>query len=450
SVSSEAAAATRVSYLTACARGRALACRGMSAAGNVLAWVVIVNSVGVMACSNGSDSRPQEEGSRCAAPRGCDIQEATCVQAVLEVTACVRGEEVPALPTIRHLNQREYRDELTTDALDVQMASGQLDRLLQRLHLLPAQTTAIEQRVNEQAEQTLALFDAKTKRITIVEGAIQSAPLDEMVLLSHELTHYLQDLRHPLTELSKQYESTLDQTLSLRALLEGEALVSSLHVLERIAGSPVGWSSVLASTDDSVFTNIADSPAQLHAAALSLPYALGAHYVADVWHYNSRAHVDDLFEEAPHSLIDWLAGYGDGKLQASRVEPLDCALPHAPDGYELVLRNDFGAAGLIALLAAAGDLDDTLTARHLRASALAVYAPQGEDSEDPDASMLVWRMRFASAEVARELADRLPWDDVGVRVFDREVVLAVGPNVTRDAPPSEVDTCPTFDEPSAR
>jgi hypothetical protein len=106
--------------------------------------------------------------------------------------------------------------------------------------------------------------------------------------------------------------------------------------------------------------------------------------------------------------------------------------------------DSFGPTGLLALLAAA-DKPDLATVSSLRADAVAVYVRHGAES-DANASVLIWRMRFASEAAARAVAARLPWTDVGQHVFGRELVLTAAADVTQSALSGAVETCPQLDE----
>ncbi|MEY4581030.1 MAG: hypothetical protein RL701_5733 [Pseudomonadota bacterium] len=390
----------------------------------------------------------------CSAPEPCEITERACVDGILKLTACERGEDAPPLPEMRSITQAEFRAELLEEARDQESAPRHWDAALQSLHLLPMGMSSMAADIDVTATGVAAYFDGETKHITIITDArtdesadSDTSQVNAMYVVSHELTHYLQDREFPLDDLLEEHGQGLDGSMSVRALVEGEAVVNSTRVLARLSAVPssnIRWSSVFASLDDSVLASVRASVTPFHTAVLILPYSIGTRYVAGVWTGYDHARVTSLFSDHPTSLLDWFGGYGAGRLKPTLVEPLACAPPLAPAGFKLVELDSFGVTGVIGLLAAAGEPDLT-TPRDLRADAIAVYVRTGAEP-GPDSTLVVWRLRFSTEKAANAFAQRLPWDDVGRRVIGKELVLSAGPDVSRSALPDAVNTCPKLTE----
>jgi len=405
---------------------------------------------GLSGCSDDLDHLVEVPDNTCSVPAKCDIEQDACVRAVLAITACERGDETPPLPEIRHVSQAMFAEELAQ--MSSEEAPDSWDAALRSMHLLAADAGSNEASLQETAEQVVAYFDPKTKSVSLIDET-SGDQLTNMYTLSHELAHYLQDRAHDLLELQDSFGGSTDAQTAARALIEGDAVVSSTRVLARLEGhSPraIDWQGYFEQLDDTLASAIAEASFPLGSALLTLPYEVGARYIAGVWDSYGRERVDRLFQGqvAPRTIGDWFAGYGAGKPQPSLEQPLDCMPPLDVEGFELLGADSFGATGVAAMLGAAaaagsGRASDIWLASTigLRADIVAGYGPSGEGGGP---TLLIWRLRFATDGAAHAFADRLPWDDVGRRIFGSELVLAAGPGVTRDTLPTAVETCPTL------
>jgi hypothetical protein len=364
---------------------------------------------------------------------------------VLDVTVCERGDEAPALPEIRSISKSMLSAELLEKVM-AQNNSGYAawDAALQALHLLPLGMSSLEADVAATVDAIAAYYDPDSQSITIIEGASDD-DATRMYVLSHELTHYLQDLKHPLNAFLDEHGHSTDQQISLRSLIEGEAVVNSTRVLVRMmhhGPEDLLWNMFFSSLDESSLRSIELAAAPLSAAALNLPYSIGGRYVARVWANYDREHVEALFETPALALVDWLAGYGEEMPKPSLLEPLDCAPPLAPEGFALEALDTLGVTGAVALITAAGGRPDLKLPQDLRADALAVYVRSGEEPT-LDTTLVFWRLRFRTDAAATAFAARLATlSDLSVRRFGRELALRVGPEVAPDA----IASCPELAE----
>lgn len=405
-----------------------------------------------IACGSSRDERPPAPGNvmsnpDCPVPDGpCDVRRADCQSAVLALTACVRGDANVPLPPLRVITPAQFRDELTNQV----SATGSdtlTDAALVALHLLPAGMTSTAAAVEAQAQGVVAFYDDENKGVTIIDGGQLGDQQEAMYELSHELTHYLQDQTVGIAELTKQFPRTNDGVTAARNLIEGEAVVNSTRALAMImqrAVNRVPWGQLFENLDRTLLSNVNAASARLQTAALILPYAVGTRYVGQVWNGYDRAHVDDLFAQAPRAVVDWLAGYGQDMPAPTLVEALDCGPPEAPSGYVLEVLDSFGPTGALALLAAAEPASDLTLTAALRGDAIAVY----DKPETGDSSVLVaWRLRFDTADSAREFASIIGSLGFSSRVFGSEVVLsATGDPAHNPLTGSQFDACPKLDQ----
>ncbi len=282
--------------------------------------------------------------------------------------------------------------------------------------------------------------------------------IDDDHLLSHELTHYLQDRERDLGALTGDFITSTDRSVALSCLVEGEAVVNSARVLTWLQGrmpEDVMWPETLQGIESNTFDRIAASNAPLLATTQDLPYWFGTGYVAAVWNGYGHDKVDALFDAPPAALLDFIAGYGNGRVPPTRIEPLHCGPPAAPDGFSLYALDSFGVAGALALLRAsnpdnAAVSSDYQLASGLRNDAIAVYAPTGSGNAPVNAVLFAWRLGMSATSETHTLADRLRWRGFGVAEFGKEVVMASSVGQANPFGPDELMACPTLPDLHAR
>jgi hypothetical protein len=368
--------------------------------------------------------------SACDAVRACDVGEQACQQAVLQLTACVRGQDAAPLPSIRKISLDQLRSELHASSEAMGIMPTPIDAALRALHLLPKGVSAVDASIETTTQLWAAYYDPETTRVTMLDDTSQADPLEAMYTLSHEFTHYLQDRQVGLKAIYEHFGSSADSQIATRTLLEGEALVNSTRVLARLKGlapSGLNWERLFNLLDADLVDQLNASMAPLQASALSIPYPVGGRYVATVWNHYDRQHVDALFDEAPHSVVDWAAGYGNGQVASTLSEELSCAPPLAPDGFSVYGIDHLGTTGALAMLSAAGNPDLKLAAA-VRGDTIALYTPS--DAPDPNQApvLAVWRLRFRDTSTANAFASQLAPLHITIARLDREVVLSVSSN----------------------
>ncbi len=365
--------------------------------------IAVVVALVCIACGDGD--RSLDDGEPCAAPtRRCDITDLSCAEVLLELTACVRGDDTPPLPDIAYRTAEEAVASLREDVEDAAAVDAPWDAAFRALGLLADGQTSLDASIAQFVTSVTAYYEPETKGVTIITDARGSASeVTRMYVLSHELTHYLQDRAADVLQLQAAAGGSTDRRTSLHALLEGDAVVSSTRVLIRLLGRSIDdflWGSYFASLEEETVADLLFSEAPLVDALQFLPYLVGGRYIGELWERDGRGPVDALYDDVPEALADWIDRDGE-PAQDSATEPLECAPPLAPPGFTLYAIDSFGAAGAYALLAAAKQLSLSLPAR-LRSDRIAVYLNEGEPNT---AVIVVWRMRFASEEAAVRFAE---------------------------------------------
>jgi len=380
----------------------------------------------------------------CGTVAQCSIADSACQQALLQMTACVRGNVVPPLPPVRTLSREGLREESSVDSEPATSTAGATSAALVALHLLAPTTTVARAADEEQASSTVAFYRTDVKDLTVVSDAITSLD-DGMFALSHEFSHYLQDLHGQLRPAPAQ-DASIDELVAASALTEGEAVVTSYRVLFESMGVPasrVQWPSLVTSLEFQVAEEVDDSASPLIAAWAKLPYALSLRHIQSVWEDGGRTQVDQLFEDAPATALDWL-NLATGDV-GQNAEPLDCYPPAPPEGFELVNLESLGFTGVYAMFATQHTAT-LLSAGNWRGDALAVYRPQDPQGSSPPV-LSVWRLRFKRERDASGFVRAIAPLELMVLRFGREVSISVSsdPELAPIGPEALMD-CPSEQE----
>ena len=415
-----------------------------------LAFGLFIVSAGCTAPDNHAPATDvHDTAEQCSPIRECDVTKSTCQEAVLALTACIRGDDKPPLPEIRKLTSEQLGEELRAQAQANGVMDTPVDAALRAFHLLPVDVSASDASINSVTEQWAAYYDPETARVTMLDSADSVDAVDAMNTLSHEFTHYLQDLRVDLKTIDKRFGTSADSVVATRTLLEGEALVTSTRVLARMTGlsaSALNWQRLFDLLDANLVDEVDGSKAPLSDAALSIPYPIGGRYVSNVWNHYDRQHVDALFDAPPRAVADWMAGYGAGKVAAALPHELECAPPQAPKGFSVYGLDGLGATGVLALLAAA-DAASLEIAAAVRGDAIAVYTPDDVDDPSQGPVLAVWRLRFRDSTSAEAFVTRLdPLQFTIARTYP-EVVISVSSDSNLEALHGAIlDGCPGLEE----
>ncbi len=209
---------------------------------------------------------------------------------------------------------------LIQSELDQEYHPGDLERLAavyERLGLLPPGTNLRPLLEQLYGDQIAALYDPRTKTLALASGALDDRPMSIRVigfvtgrdvlgemLVSHELTHALQDQHFGLPTTSPPITNADgDRLIARRALLEGDATLASiayvrggdldqatvLQVLEEVAGIP-----------DELAARFPDMPEVIR-TGLAFQYNQGTSFAAAAYLRGGWRAVDDAERDPPTS-----------------------------------------------------------------------------------------------------------------------------------------------------
>jgi hypothetical protein len=357
----------------------------------------------------------------------CDVAAAPCRSAIFQRVALLRSQPEAELPPIRIITRADYVSELEA-GLDTSPESPRTTRFSNALGLLGllerSQSLAVADSAAS-AERVLAYYNHASDDITLIaENATDEE--DGSYTLAHELTHALQDQRENLTEVDRKYITSTDSMVAVDALVEGEAMWTSIRFLSSIRDRTpkrTNTDTYFGGWIDSTLSDIADSGSPWVVAQQLLPYGFGGLRVSHVWFDDggTRA-VASLYRTAGVTFARWVEA-----SSVQKPQDLACTPPTASaGGQSREVYDSFGMPGLIALYAGLGHSAEELLdlANGWRGDWLATYAPKAADSTD---TAIGWRIALASSGQAMELAAEVE-DKLGLHteVSGQELLIVGG------------------------
>jgi hypothetical protein len=389
----------------------------------------------------------------------CDVRTRACQRSVFEATAAVRQQRGARPPPVRIISRaqlaEEFRSELALrqdepeDEATIQVRKTQQGLAL--LGLLPSEQSFDEAYIEQAVESIAAYYSSTAQDITIIADEAEDERY-ATVTLSHEYVHALQDQREGLVALRREFVQTTDDDVALTSLIEGEATwLSNVTYRGAVYDEPPETIDVRLFFDSSLEATLEDiesASAPLINATELLPYALGGRYVADRYLARDVRAIEALYAAPPLTLLAWLEEPAARGVDLETLpEPLDCGTPAAPDGYELLLEDRLGFAGLLAFHVGLGQSAEDAYALALRwrSDRVSSYA----STDDPDAVAITWRIRLPSASAALQLAEFVTAsqsESLAAVALDQEVLVSgtSNPEVLSSWPAA--DDCPALDK----
>lgn len=275
------------------------------------------------------------------------------------------------------------------------------------------------------ARQVAGFYDPKEKKFYIVPErasesgvslpglGVDTASLMIETLLTHELTHALQDLQLDLKRRIQDLKESSDASLALEAFLEGEATVVMTEAL--VAQLPEGSRDLLGpDTISSLVSSLSSSTSAIEGSAgvpeffvkeLVFPYAAGTAYIQHIKSAGGWAAVDEAYRHLPETTSEVLHPGKDfgSRLRLSAIDRPDKR--DLPPGATILYSDVFGEWILKVLLerAGAGESAALLAADRQDDQVVFFETPRGETKTVG----FVWRVRCGSPTGALSLADAL-------------------------------------------
>ena len=359
----------------------------------------------------------------------CDVTKRACQKAVFKATAAARGQDGALLPPVRVITRKQLADELRRDVDDsaamrdeVQALKGrQSQQAMALLHLLPepAEQSSDDAYVEQAAAGIAAYYSSYSEDITVIADQAEDHDTGSFTL-SHEFVHALQDQRENLSEWRKPLVETSDDSVSTKCLTEGEAVwlsyVTFYREARRAEPERIDRSRIFASMLSDFLGDIESTAAPFISALETLPYPMGGSQVANLYLAQGADAVSQLYSMPRLTLRQWA-----DEAPEALPEVLDCELPAAPEGYQRILSDRLGFAGLLSLYTGLGWDGATAYDGALpwRSDEVVGYAAESE----PEAVAVAWRLRLESAASADALAFFAREAQLDARALGSEVLI---------------------------
>lgn len=255
-----------------------------------------ISLMAIAGCS--SDEHPplakSSQGVGCAKGLGpCDIHDAACRQAVLDVVACMRGyDETVRQPPTEFLQLEDLLDDSEPVAGQVQ-ADTDTRRGLSLLGLVSPREVEADAALNAQVDNIAAIYSNTDGTVYVIENPGGQSLSDSdvggsvdaylMSILAHEYVHFLQDREFNLTKYAEALSPRLDPMLASISAIEGEAMLFEGYFTYLMRGVAKPESDVL----DNLTAFVDFAEAQLREVAspvlearMLFPYTYGAYSAA--------------------------------------------------------------------------------------------------------------------------------------------------------------------------
>ncbi len=363
----------------------------------------------------------------CSALTGdsCDILQPGCRERILQAVICVRGTP-GVMPEVRTITPAEYRTELEMETEEADSAvpddfdaGGEPDAGsdgdpwsagLILLGLLSSEADSTAAAIDEAVDNVAGYYEARARRITLIDRGMPEDSVHAQTLLAHELVHALQDQELGFDELDERTGWARDSLLAMGCLTEGEA-----DLYEELA-----WALLQGFSLDTGYLDIAidrhlkfarrsvvtsESP---YYSVWQLRYPIGKRYLLDAWLDGGNAQVRSLYRAPPNSSIYWMHGYRAETRNELLVLPLGCDRAAPPFDFEPYSHASMGPLHVFAFLGHVlrdGGLYQSeeawRDAMHWRQDELTVF------TRSDGAIAVSWRMRFDDGALAERLAAEL-------------------------------------------
>lgn len=337
----------------------------------------------------------------------CDIRNASCQRAVLEVARCVRGSDgAGATVPVRVVDADEFIDEQV--AIAEMSNDGEADQAdadwyrgfalfgLSEEHDEPGDPT------RTRWENVAAFYSSEDRAITILDRGYPFDSWGSSMLLVHETIHALQDADLGIEELYAPVTTT-DHSLAVSALIEGEATIYQNIAAAHSRGfdpSELDLDRAYAANRVDAEEDLRDVEEPIVKLRSSFAYSYGGAYVNATWQHGGEGAVRALFTDPPRSQREVVFGPSMHALESDawrETSLVEQALPVLAGDFRYVGSDQLGTFAVLAF-AQGWVRDDASTLQELRGVESDVFSVLrlGEDT------VAVWRIRFSSeARAAR-------------------------------------------------
>ncbi|HEY2749692.1 MAG TPA: DUF6782 family putative metallopeptidase, partial [Polyangia bacterium] len=215
------------------------------------------------------------------------------IQSMLDAIAVVRGLSLTTRPTLAVLDDADFV------AACVAQASASFAHTGDEAEWRASGRAASAQTAHQRSCQAmLGFFQPERDRVVLRRSAAEKgSPGRRVELLAHELEHAIQ--MHALPALSIS-ATELDRSRAVKALREGDAVVTAAAFILSLAGKPLS-----SSIGEMLARTTALEPKSLHDDDF-FSYALGARFVGELYQRGGFLAVNDAFARPPRSTAEIL------------------------------------------------------------------------------------------------------------------------------------------------
>lgn len=273
----------------------------------------------------------------------CNTESSVCQAAIFSTIKCLRGNEGAVMPAARTISIDDFGAELTAEGtVEPTLGSEQLNALergLVLMKLLEVGDLTGSGFIDSQKETVPAFYAADTDVVTFVRQG-NGAFVDQgaaSLTLAHEYVHALQDQEHDLNRLQDEFGATLDSSIALQSVVEGEASMHEDSFLAAVWGMDereLNREVRYAQRESLAVANLAEYSPVL-AIRRSFPYHAGALFVFRALVSGGMAQVRKLYAEPPTSTLEIRTGIP--------AIPVVADPPAPPSGYELLSMDTLGS-----------------------------------------------------------------------------------------------------------
>ena len=286
--------------------------------------------------------------------RDCDVRSPACVDHLVQIASCMRGEETAdPSPPVSLVSEAEAR-ELLLGSLSRAPASepDYFEIVLTQLGLTVPQALQPADSATRLAQRWAAFYRRDVGDVVVIDhsgaGAAAPDPVASQALVLHELIHALQDRQRSLDDFARTYQADSDGSLRGSSVIEGEAQLYAQRFHAARSGvdvQAVDWPRELASQREAAEQGLFEEQDLYSASLLRVPYAHGTEYVARLWAEGGPAQVRELLRAPPRDMRQILAQlWGDAAL-APDLPSID-PLPVGPADATLETWSTLGAWGV--------------------------------------------------------------------------------------------------------
>ena len=329
----------------------------------------------------------------------CDVREAACQERLLDLTACIRGEDRPSMPPVTVMTEPEFSDYLysTLDEQDTANGVDHVERALVTLGMVEPNALQIDAVIADEVEKIAGVYRSSSDDVLIVDHGEASDQDTTSNVLVHEFVHYLQDRQVDLEAFRAAVASTTDAVLAARSVSEGEAELHQIRHYAALLGldpnavdygerfeAMVRWSEQYLREQPSPFT-------QVHGV---FPYSWGGRFMELSWQVGGRDAVAERFAAPPSQTRTLMVDAGG--VIPEDVDALTFASPEPAADWSLHTE-DVGGAFLLFLYLTTLTTPDEARSLSLawRGDRLSIFS---RDVGDIAETVVVWRFAFVDSE----------------------------------------------------